>query len=144
MIFRRQLITAATAIITLTVLLASTDAAHIEDTVVPESTDSVSLVEEGNWYNELSRYANEWDYSQWQSAIHECNKYDVEIYTYATCDHSTGVCQQGADCPVIHEGKCSCLPGVAGNGHQVANAHQVAEGQEKVWCSNSRGVCTKH
>ena len=49
-------------------------AAHIEDTVVPESTDSVSLVEEGNWYNELSTYANEWDYSQWQSAIHECNK----------------------------------------------------------------------
>ena len=40
MIFRRQLITAATATITLAVLLASTDvseAAHIEDTVVPEN-----------------------------------------------------------------------------------------------------------
>merc|ERR1712166_1035557 len=37
MIFRRQLITAAAAIITLAVLLASSDAAHIEDTVVPES-----------------------------------------------------------------------------------------------------------
>merc|ERR1712086_1024 len=37
MIFRRQLITAAPAIITLAVLLASANAAHIEDIVVPES-----------------------------------------------------------------------------------------------------------
>merc|ERR1712166_1052368 len=64
MIFRRQLITAATAIITLTVLLASTDAAHIEDTVVPESTDSVRLVETGNggWDYTVNAFAQQGQY----------------------------------------------------------------------------------
>merc|ERR1712032_815659 len=94
MIFRRQLITAAAAIITLTVLLASTDAAHIEDTVVvPESTDSVRLVETGGGY----------DFS-----VKVCAQHGLTIKTGGTC-HWFGChkSRNSASCNGQHE--CNCV-----------------------------------
>merc|ERR1719272_83153 len=114
MIFRRQLITAATAIITLTVLLASTDvsvppgsialwltlvsmlqAAHIEDTVVPESTDSVRLVEETN---------GGWDFTQ-----RVCQQHGLSIVLEgATC--GWGSCDASRGQTICNKGKCTCKP----------------------------------
>ena len=131
MIFRRQLITAATAIITLTVLLASTDvsvppgsialwltlvsmlqAAHIEDTVVPESTDSMRLVEETN---------GGWDFTH-----KACKQLKLSIDTKGTCNMFDGCdASRNSHCT---GGKCECRGG-------------PISGTNNVWCSTSKGKC---
>merc|ERR1712166_1506646 len=55
MIFRRQLITAITATITLAVLLAYTDAAHIDDTVVPEKLDFAAYSTSASFIQAMSK-----------------------------------------------------------------------------------------
>merc|ERR1711865_270561 len=111
MIFRRQLITAATAIITLTVLLASTDAAHIEDTVVPESTDSVRLVEETD--------------GGWQFTQNVCKQHGLSIVLEgATCDW--GNCDASRGQTICDKGKCTCKPG------RIPDTNNV-------WCGDWRG-----